>query len=117
MSQQINNVFAKFLINLISNAIKYTVQGAITFEVSYRSQVANFSITDTGAGISQENQELIFKPFEQVRNSHSQAVGGTGLGLTISRSLAELMGGEITLASTLGQGSTFTFRLMLSSIK
>lgn len=108
--------FRQILINLISNAIKYTTQGSITFEVSYRSQVANFSITDTGSGISQENQELIFKPFEQVRNSHSQAVGGTGLGLTISRSLAELMGGEITLASTLGQGSTFTFRLMLSSI-
>ncbi|WP_159821344.1 ATP-binding protein [Colwellia sp. 20A7] len=108
--------FRQILINLISNAIKYTTQGSITFEVSYRSQVASFSITDTGSGISQENQELIFKPFEQVRNSHSQAVGGTGLGLTISRSLAELMGGEITLASTLGQGSTFTFRLMLSSI-
>jgi len=108
--------FRQILINLISNAIKYTAQGSIIFEVSYRSQVASFSITDTGVGISQENQELIFKPFEQVRNSHSQAVGGTGLGLTISRSLAELMGGEITLASTLGQGSTFTFRLMLSSI-
>lgn len=108
--------FRQILINLISNAIKYTEKGTVTFEVSYRSQVAHFNITDTGTGISQENQELIFKPFEQVRNAHTQAIGGTGLGLTISRSLAELMGGEISLTSTLGQGSTFTFRLMLQSI-
>lgn len=108
--------FRQILINLISNAIKYTEQGTVTFEMSYRSQVAHFSITDTGAGISQENQELIFKPFEQLRNARTQTIGGTGLGLTISRSLAELMGGEITVSSTLGQGSTFTFRLMLLSI-
>ncbi|MGL1956623.1 MAG: ATP-binding protein [Colwellia sp.] len=108
--------FRQIIINLISNAIKYTERGSVTFEVSYRSQVANFRITDTGTGISQENQELIFKPFEQIRNSHTKAIGGTGLGLTISRSLAELMGGEITLSSTLGQGSTFAFRLMLLSI-
>jgi signal transduction histidine kinase/FixJ family two-component response regulator/purine-cytosine permease-like protein len=108
--------FRQILINLISNAIKYTAQGSVTFEISYRSQVAHFSITDTGAGISQENQELIFKPFEQVRNTHTQAIGGTGLGLTISRSLAELMGGEISLSSILGQGSTFKFRLMLLSV-
>jgi CheY-like chemotaxis protein len=88
----------------------------VTFELNYRNQVSHFSITDTGTGISQENQELIFKPFEQIRNAHTQAIGGTGLGLTISRSLAELMGGEITLSSVLGQGSTFKFRLMLSTI-
>lgn len=108
--------FRQILINLISNAIKYTARGSITFTVSYRSQVAHFNITDTGVGISHENQTLIFKPFEQIRTPHSHAVGGTGLGLTISRSLAELMGGEITLSSTLGQGSTFVFRLMLLSI-
>ncbi|MBU2872259.1 ATP-binding protein [Colwellia sp. E2M01] len=106
----------QILINLISNAIKYTEKGSITFEMSYRSQVAHFSISDTGTGISLENQELIFKPFEQIRNTHTQAIGGTGLGLTISHSLAELMGGEITLSSTLGQGSTFKFRLMLLSV-
>jgi signal transduction histidine kinase/CheY-like chemotaxis protein/purine-cytosine permease-like protein len=109
--------FRQILINLISNAIKYTEKGSVNFDVSYRNNVAQFSITDTGVGISQANQELVFKPFEQIRNAHTQAIGGTGLGLTISRSLAELMGGEITLSSVIGQGSTFKLRLMLSQTK
>jgi len=105
--------FRQILINLISNAIKYTDQGSVTFKVTYRSEVANFSIIDTGPGIAKSDQELIFKPFEQIRTNHTKAIGGTGLGLTISRSLAELMGGEISLTSQLGQGSTFYFKLML----
>ena len=105
--------FRQILINLISNAIKYTEKGSVAFKVTYRSEVANFSIIDTGAGIAKSNQELIFKPFEQIRNTHTQSIGGTGLGLTISRSLAELMGGEISLTSSVGQGSTFNFKLML----
>lgn len=105
--------FRQILINLISNAIKYTEHGSVTFKVTYRSEVAHFSIIDTGVGISQSNQELVFKPFEQIRNSHTQDISGTGLGLTISRSLAELMGGEISLTSSVGKGSTFNLRLML----
>jgi len=103
----------QILINLISNAIKYTEQGSVTFKVTYRSEVAHFSVIDTGTGIAKSNHELIFKPFEQIRNAHTQAITGTGLGLTISRSLAELMGGEISLTSSIGQGSTFNLRLML----
>ncbi|WP_077342870.1 ATP-binding protein [Pseudocolwellia agarivorans] len=109
--------FRQILINLISNAIKYTEKGSVNVDVSYRNNVAQFSITDTGVGISKANQELVFKPFEQIRNAHTQAIGGTGLGLTISRSLAELMGGEITLTSVIGQGSTFKLRLLLSQTK
>ncbi|WP_426357184.1 ATP-binding protein [Pseudocolwellia sp. HL-MZ19] len=109
--------FRQILINLISNAIKYTEKGSVNFDVTYRNNVAQFSITDTGVGISQANQELVFKPFEQIRNTHTQGIGGTGLGLTISQSLAELMGGEITLKSVIDQGSTFTLRLMLSQTK
>ncbi|WP_372882030.1 ATP-binding protein [Psychromonas sp.] len=108
--------FRQILINLISNAIKYTERGAVTFKVFYRNEVALFSIIDTGVGIAKADQALIFKPFEQIRNAHTQAIGGTGLGLTISRSLAELMGGEITLSSVIGQGSTFNLRLMLSKL-
>jgi signal transduction histidine kinase/CheY-like chemotaxis protein len=108
--------FRQILINLVSNAIKFTEQGSVTLKVSYRNQVATFSIIDTGIGIALKDQEAIFKPFEQIRNKHTQAIGGTGLGLTISRSLTELMGGEIALTSTLGQGSTFNLRLMLVSL-
>jgi signal transduction histidine kinase/DNA-binding NarL/FixJ family response regulator len=108
--------FRQILINLISNAIKYTEKGSVTFKVSYRSEVAHFSIIDTGVGIAKSDQELIFKPFEQIRNTHTQSIAGTGLGLTISKSLAELMGGEISLTSQLGHGSTFNFRLMLSKL-
>ncbi|GLS90761.1 hybrid sensor histidine kinase/response regulator [Psychromonas marina] len=108
--------FRQILINLISNAIKYTKTGSVTFKVTYRSEVANFSIIDTGVGIAKSDQEVIFKPFEQIRNAHTQSIGGTGLGLTISRSLAELMGGEINLTSKVGQGSIFNFRLMLSKL-
>ncbi|MEO9945932.1 ATP-binding protein [Paraglaciecola sp.] len=105
--------FRQILINLISNAIKYTERGSVTLKISYRNQVASFSVSDTGIGISEHDRESIFKPFEQVRNAHTQAIGGSGLGLTISRSLTELMGGEIKVNSTLGQGSTFNLRLML----
>ena len=105
--------FRQILINLISNAIKFTEQGSVTLKISYRNQVATFSVIDSGIGIAASDQEAIFKPFEQIRNPHTQAIGGTGLGLTISRSLTELMGGEITLTSELGKGSTFNLRLML----
>lgn len=108
--------FRQVLINLISNAIKYTEQGSITFNITYRNEVASFSIIDTGVGITKSNQELIFKPFEQIRNARTQAIGGTGLGLTISRSLTHLMGGEISLESQIGKGSTFNVKLMISQI-
>ncbi|WP_440876793.1 ATP-binding protein [Thalassotalea sp. PLHSN55] len=108
--------FRQILINLISNAIKYTEKGSVTLKISYRNEVVHFSIIDTGMGISQKDQETIFKPFEQIRNAQTQTISGTGLGLTISRSLTYLMGGEITLTSQLGEGSTFHLKLMLPQI-
>jgi signal transduction histidine kinase/CheY-like chemotaxis protein/purine-cytosine permease-like protein len=106
----------QILINLISNAIKYTEAGHVKFDVQYRNEVAIFVVVDTGSGISEAYKETIFQPFEQIRNTHTQAIGGTGLGLTISRSLTELMGGELSFKSLLGKGSTFTLRLMLPRI-
>ncbi|WP_273182853.1 ATP-binding protein [Methylophaga thalassica] len=102
----------QILINLISNAIKFTDKGSVSLRVSYRNEVAHFTIEDTGPGISQADQEKVFQPFERVSPSHS-SISGTGLGLTISRALAELMGGDITLYSEPGQGSQFHLKLLL----
>ena len=105
----------QILINLLSNAIKYTDKGSVIFKLRYRSQVAEFTITDTGEGIAPENIERIFRPFERVRRAGSTATG-TGLGLTITRLLSEIMGGDIAVTSNPGQGSTFKASLMLASI-
>ena len=102
----------QILINLISNAIKFTEQGGVSLRVNYRNEVAHFVITDTGPGITPADQEKVFQPFERV-DANSSAISGTGLGLTISRALAELMGGEITLQSEPGNGSQFHLRLLL----
>ncbi|ACE83288.1 hybrid sensor histidine kinase/response regulator [Cellvibrio japonicus] len=105
----------QILINLLSNAIKYTAQGSITFKVRYRSQVAEFTLIDTGEGIAPENIERIFHPFERVRHPNSTTTG-TGLGLTITRLLSDIMGGDIAVTSTPGKGSTFKATLMLARI-
>lgn len=105
----------QILINLLSNAIKYTAQGGIEFNIHYRNQVAEFSICDTGEGIASENMERIFRPFERVTSSRSSATG-TGLGLTITRLLTDIMGGDINVSSQPGKGSLFKVSLMLSSI-
>lgn len=105
----------QILINLLSNAIKYTDKGSVLFKLRYRNQVAEFTISDTGEGIAAENMERIFRPFERLRRPGSTATG-TGLGLTITRLLCEIMGGDIAVKSTLGQGSTFKASLMLASI-
>lgn len=105
----------QILINLLSNAIKYTDKGEVTFSLRYRSQVAEFEVRDTGEGIAESDIERIFRPFERVRTAGLNRTG-TGLGLTITRLLTEIMGGDINVTSTLGQGSVFKVSLMLSSI-
>ena len=105
----------QILINLLSNAIKYTERGSVSFKVRYRSEVAEFTVSDTGEGIAAENMERIFKPFERLRRPGSTATG-TGLGLTITRLLCEIMGGEISVQSEAGKGSSFKACLMLASI-
>ncbi|MDX1819062.1 MAG: response regulator, partial [Marinobacter sp.] len=81
----------------------------------YRSQVAEFTVKDTGEGIARDNIERIFRPFERIRTP-GQSRTGTGLGLTITRLLTEIMGGDISVESEPGQGSTFRVSLMLSSV-
>ena len=107
----------QILTNLLSNAIKYTETGRATLTVRYRSQVAEFEISDTGVGISAKDFERIFRPFERAHSSLSSITRGTGLGLTITKLLTEIMGGEISVKSEVGKGSTFRVRLFLSAAR
>ena len=104
------------LINLLSNAVKYTHSGKITFSVSYKNQVAEFKVIDTGIGISDNAIEKIFLPFERIRKPGQPHVTGTGLGLTITRLLVDIMGGDIQVTSKPNVGSAFSVALMLSSV-
>lgn len=103
----------QILINLLSNAIKYTREGSATLSITYRSQVAEVDIVDTGIGIAPDDLERIFEPFE--RGSLPEAVlqPGIGLGLAITRVLARILGGEIEVISTLGEGSRFRLSIFL----
>jgi signal transduction histidine kinase/FixJ family two-component response regulator len=94
------------LINLLSNAVKFTEEGSITFKVGYQEGKLRFQVEDTGVGIAPEQLEEIFLPFQQVGEDRRKTEG-TGLGLAISRQLVRLMGGELKVKSTLGQGSVF----------
>jgi two-component system, NarL family, sensor histidine kinase EvgS len=109
----------QILFNLIGNAVKFTEQGLICLraragnEDTIRSKLDLYiDVEDTGIGIAQEQQDSIFRDFEQLEGQDVRKYGGTGLGLSISKRLTELMGGEISLHSQLGKGSTFTLQLM-----
>jgi CheY-like chemotaxis protein len=109
----------QILINFLSNAVKFTEQGGITISLKYTEDSTvnacpvSISVTDTGVGIEQDKHDLVFEAFKQADGSTSRRFGGTGLGLTISRELARLMGGRIDVRSQAGTGSTFTLLLPL----
>ena len=96
------------LLNLLSNAIKFTEQGEVVLRVRYEQEQLVLQVQDTGIGIAPEHQARIFDPFAQADASTTRRFGGTGLGTTIARQLVELMGGRITVHSTLGEGSVFS---------
>jgi CheY-like chemotaxis protein len=105
---------AQILLNLVNNALKFTEHGDVRVSIECLSHVAalarlQFKVVDTGMGMSAEQQQKLFQPFSQVDTSFSRRHGGSGLGLVISQSLAQLMGGTIALESQVGQGSTFCF--------
>jgi len=100
---------SQILRNFISNALKFTESGEVRVSATFRPEddAVSFEVTDTGIGISPEDQERIFEEFTQVENPLQHRVKGTGLGLPLSRKLAELLGGRVTVRSTVGVGSTF----------
>jgi PAS domain S-box-containing protein len=104
----------QILNNLVSNSLKFTAQGRVTVSVSLeaiRAQEADvkFEVADTGIGMTPEQKKVLFTPFTQADTSTTRKYGGTGLGLTISKRLAEMMGGKIWCQSEIGQGSVFGF--------
>ena len=106
----------QILVNIISNAIKFTDEGKVSFRVDYRSQVATFTITDTGRGISEANLPHIFEPFQRGDADGIRPMPGLGLGLTITRLLTHMLGGEINVTSQQDQGTTFSVKLGLPPI-
>jgi CheY-like chemotaxis protein len=110
------NRLQQILKNLLSNAFKFTSKGGVTLTVQkppreHGDGALSFSVTDTGIGIPIEKQKLIFEAFQQADGTTSRKYGGTGLGLTISREIARLLGGSIDVVSAPNQGSTFTLLL------
>ena len=101
----------QILCNLLGNAIKFTEAGEVELRVEYRDDRVLFSVRDTGIGISAEQKRKLFQAFSQADSSTSRRYGGTGLGLTISQSLADRMGSRIEMESELGQGSRFFFEV------
>ncbi|MBE0646624.1 MAG: response regulator [Bacteroidales bacterium] len=119
--QNLNDVFLfsdqgkikQILLNLLKNALKYTHDGSVKYgfmtEIQEEKSWLKFYVKDTGIGISQDLQHMIFEPFRQADESHTRVYGGAGLGLSISKKLTNLLGGELWVESTAGKGSTFFF--------
>jgi PAS domain S-box-containing protein len=104
----------QILVNLVGNAIKFTEHGGVSVDVSYQNEpesILSLCVTDTGIGMSEEQLRRMFQAFEQADASTTRKYGGTGLGLRISKRLAEMLGGDIAIDSRRGEGSTFTVTL------
>jgi signal transduction histidine kinase/CheY-like chemotaxis protein len=104
------------LLNLMSNAAKFTEEGSISLKAEAGKEYVTLSVADTGIGINPEAQSRLFIPFQQVDGSTTRRAGGTGLGLAISRSFVEMHGGDIQVESEPGQGSTFSFTLPIYQV-
>ena len=103
----------QILLNLLSNAVKFTDEGEVRFIATFRDDMATFQVEDTGRGISAADFERIFRPFERLDPGGGHWAPGTGLGLTITKLMTEVLGGEISLRSRIGEGSTFAIKLYM----
>ena len=101
------------LFNLLSNSAKFTEEGSITLAIVRRPDTLEFAVTDTGIGMTADQIERLFEAFSQADVSTTRKYGGTGLGLALSRSFCRMLGGDVTVSSQLGVGSTFTVTLPL----
>ena len=106
----------QILINLLGNAIKFTRQGQITLHIRYAREMATIDVQDTGPGLSAQEHARIFEPFTRA-HTPGMAAPGAGLGLTIAKMLTDLMGGELSVTSTLGVGSVFRVKLFLPEVR
>jgi CheY-like chemotaxis protein len=112
----------QIIINLVSNAIKFTAQGEVLLQVELESEdsetsIVRFTVADTGIGIPADKHESIFTPFTQADSSTTRKYGGTGLGLTIASSLAQMMGGSMWLESSVAEGTRVCFTARFSALK
>jgi signal transduction histidine kinase len=105
----------QILVNLLANAVKFTPRGNVTLTVQHKGATVQYVVSDTGVGIASEHLEQIFEPFWQVESAATRRAGGTGLGLSVTRRLARMLGGDVTVESSIGYGSTFTVTLPLES--
>ena len=103
--------FKEILFNLVSNAIKFTPDGSITLDIKEEIDNWVFKVSDTGIGIAEKDFNLIFKEFKRIDSPFVNSTQGTGLGLSLTRRLISLHGGNITFSSELGVGTTFTFNI------
>lgn len=105
----------QILVNLLSNAVKFTPAGRVTLIVHHEGATVSYVVRDTGIGIAEEHRDQIFDAFWQVEQPSTRRAGGTGLGLSVTRRLARLLGGDVVVDSGVGQGSAFTVTLPLEA--
>src|SRR5208283_2990748 len=101
----------QILVNLLSNAAKFTEKGEIVITVTQKNGMVSFSVKDSGIGIEPKDFSKVFEEFQQIDNSNTRKYKGTGLGLPISRRLALILGGDLSVDSEFGKGSTFTLTI------
>lgn len=104
------------LINLVSNAVKFTANGSVVLSLKWAGQTATFEVRDTGPGIASTDAEQAFMPFERIDGPNAGEASGAGLGLAITRAIVNMLGGDITVDSVAGQGTCFTVRIRMPQV-